>query len=194
MNCQHWVGCIACCNLLGCLRTLWWPWRGSGRHLGKATGTAGPGRWEEMKALLLLPLMACLALKVRSKIYSRCELAQTLKRWGMDGHEGYSLANWICLAYFASGFNTETVMHNSDGSSEYGIFQINSRSWCADRHTLSKNLCSLSCFDLLTEEIIDDIICLKRATAEPEGLADWYGWRDHCRGRDLSYWVAACNL
>ncbi|XP_062979156.1 lysozyme C, milk isozyme-like [Elgaria multicarinata webbii] len=148
-----------------------------------------------MKALqLLLPMVACLAVKVRGKIFSRCELASILKRWGMDGHEGYSLADWVCLAYFASNFNTATVTLDSDGSSEYGIFQINARTWCADHQSQSKNLCSISCHDLLTDDIIDDIICLKRAAAGPEGLDAWNSWRDHCRHRDLSYWVVACNL
>ncbi|XP_042310824.1 sperm acrosome membrane-associated protein 3-like [Sceloporus undulatus] len=143
---------------------------------------------------VLLPVVACLVGKVSGKIFSRCELASILKRWGMDGHQGYSLADWVCLAYFASGFDSATVTNNSDGSSEYGIFQINSRSWCADQHSQTKNLCSMACLDLLTDEIIDDIICLKRASAGSSGLETWDGWRNHCHGRDLSYWVATCNL
>uniref|UniRef100_A0A8C5SBH5 lysozyme n=1 Tax=Laticauda laticaudata TaxID=8630 RepID=A0A8C5SBH5_LATLA len=55
------------------------------------------------------------------------------------------LPSGVCLAYFASGFNTGKVTQNIDGSTEYGIFQINSRSWCADQQSTSRNLCSLSC-------------------------------------------------
>ncbi|KAM6475107.1 lysozyme C, milk isozyme-like [Liasis olivaceus] len=148
-----------------------------------------------MKTLCLrLALMACLMVKVYGKIFSRCELAAILRRWGMDGHEGYGLDDWICLAFFASHFNTAAVTQNSDGTSEYGIFQLNSRFWCADHRSSSKNLCSLSCHDLVTDEIIDDIICVKRAVAGPEGLGAWDGWRNHCHGRDLHYWTVTCNL
>ncbi|XP_029142760.1 lysozyme C [Protobothrops mucrosquamatus] len=148
-----------------------------------------------MKGLCLwLALLTCLMVKVYGKIFNRCDLAAILRRWGLDGHEGYSLDNWVCLAYFASGFNTAKVTQNSDGTSEYGIFQINSRSWCADHHSTSKNLCSLSCRDLVTDEIIDDIICVKRAVAGPEGLEAWDGWRNHCHGKNLHYWTATCKL
>ncbi|KAG8129781.1 hypothetical protein E2320_016476 [Naja naja] len=120
-----------------------------------------------MKGLCLwLALLTCLVVNVYSKIFDRCELASVMQRWGMEGHEGYTLDDWVCLAYFAS-----KVTQNIDGSTEYGIFQINSRSWCADQHSTSRNLCSLSCHDLVTDEIIDDIICVKRAVAGPDGMA-----------------------
>uniref|UniRef100_A0A8D2JGA5 Glycosyl hydrolases family 22 (GH22) domain-containing protein n=1 Tax=Varanus komodoensis TaxID=61221 RepID=A0A8D2JGA5_VARKO len=81
----------------------------------------------------------------------------------------------ICLAYFASNFNTATVTQDSDGSSEYGIFQINSRSWCADhRNTMSENLCTMLCSDLLTPNIEDDITCAKRIVKDPQGMGSWY--------------------
>uniref|UniRef100_A0A670YTV0 lysozyme n=1 Tax=Pseudonaja textilis TaxID=8673 RepID=A0A670YTV0_PSETE len=99
-----------------------------------------------MKGLCLwLAVLTCLVVKVYGKIFNRCELASVMRRWGMEGHEGYTLDDWVCLAYFASGFNTGKVTQNIDGSTEYGIFQINSRSWCADQHSTSRNLCSLSC-------------------------------------------------
>ncbi|XP_072843191.2 sperm acrosome membrane-associated protein 3 [Pogona vitticeps] len=127
-----------------------------------------------MKLLqLLLPTVACLVAKVYGKIFSRCELASVLKQWGMDGRQGYGLGDWVCLAYFASTFNTAAVVHNADGTSEYGIFQLNSRSWCADHHSQSENFCSMSCSDLLTNDIEDDVICLQKATAKAGGLKTW---------------------
>ncbi|XP_048348002.1 lysozyme C-like isoform X2 [Sphaerodactylus townsendi] len=160
-------------------------------------GIARAGLGAGMKASLLLllpPLIACLLLKARGKTFSRCELALMLQHSGLDGYEGYSLADWVCLAYFSSGFNTAKVTHNSDGSSEYGIFQINSRLWCSDSHSTTKDLCDISCRDLLTDEIVDDIDCIKKAVIDSEGLNAWMGWRDHCRGRNLNYWVNTCNL
>ncbi|KAJ7317540.1 hypothetical protein JRQ81_003702 [Phrynocephalus forsythii] len=162
---------------------------------GKTGHRSRPPLSGGMKALqLLLPVVVCVVVKVYGKIISRCELALILKRWGMDRRQGYSLADWVCLAYYASGFNTATVMHNADGTSEYGIFQLNSRSWCADNHSESRNLCSMPCNDLLTNDIEDDVACLQKAAAREGGLEAWYGWRNHCRGRNLSHWVAPCNL
>lgn len=47
----------------------------------------------EMKALALLPLFGCLIMANEAKVFSRCELAYKLQEAGMDGYEGYSLAN-----------------------------------------------------------------------------------------------------
>ncbi|XP_015272985.1 PREDICTED: lysozyme C-like [Gekko japonicus] len=147
-----------------------------------------------MKVLPLLPVIACLLVKARGKIFSRCELVLRLEHSGLEGFQGYSLADWICLAYFASDFDTAKVTHNSDGSSEYGIFQINSRLWCSDHHSTTKDLCDISCRDLLTDDITDDIDCIKKVVLDSEGLDAWMGWRDHCRGRNLNYWINACNV
>lgn len=47
----------------------------------------------KMKALTLLSLIGCLIMANEAKIFSRCELAYTLHEEGLDGYEGYSLAN-----------------------------------------------------------------------------------------------------
>lgn len=50
--------------------------------------------WGAMKGLCLwLALLTCLMVKVYGKIFNRCDLAAILRRWGLDGHEGYSLDN-----------------------------------------------------------------------------------------------------
>ncbi|KAG6921422.1 sperm acrosome associated 5 [Chelydra serpentina] len=98
-----------------------------------------------MGVLGLVTLLACLSIGGRAKIFTRCELAQRLQDSGMDGYEGYSLANWLCLAFYASGFDTAAVGANADGSSDYGIFQINSGWWCQDTQSPSENLCHLRC-------------------------------------------------
>ena len=51
----------------------------------------------------------------------------------------------ICLAYFASGFNTGAVDHEADGSTNSGIFQINSRKWCKNLNPNVPNLCQMYC-------------------------------------------------
>ena len=45
-----------------------------------------------MKALLILGLLL-LSVAVQGKVFERCELARTLKKLGLDGYKGVSLAN-----------------------------------------------------------------------------------------------------
>uniref|UniRef100_A0A8C8YKL9 Lysozyme C n=1 Tax=Prolemur simus TaxID=1328070 RepID=A0A8C8YKL9_PROSS len=99
-----------------------------------------------MKALLLLGLVV-LSVTVQGKIYERCELARTMKRQGMDGYRGISLANWMCLARWESNYNTRATNYNpGDQSTDYGIFQINSRYWCNDGKTpRAVNACGIPC-------------------------------------------------
>uniref|UniRef100_A0A7M4E9H1 Sperm acrosome membrane-associated protein 3 n=1 Tax=Crocodylus porosus TaxID=8502 RepID=A0A7M4E9H1_CROPO len=98
-----------------------------------------------MTVLVLLSVLAGLLAGCAGKIFQRCELAQALHEAGMNGFHGYSLPDWLCMAFFESGFDTGTVVHEPDGSSNNGIFQINSRLWCNDYKTSSSNLCHMHC-------------------------------------------------
>ncbi|XP_050783968.1 lysozyme C, milk isozyme-like [Gopherus flavomarginatus] len=147
-----------------------------------------------MGVLGLVTLLASLSMGGRGKIFTRCELAETLQDSGMDGYEGYSLANWVCLAFYTSGFDTAAVGANADGSSDYGIFQINSGWWCQDAQIPSENLCHVRCQDLLNPDIKDDINCVKRVVQDPQGMEAWDDWKEHCEKQDLTEWVESCNL
>uniref|UniRef100_A0A8D1A5S0 lysozyme n=1 Tax=Sus scrofa TaxID=9823 RepID=A0A8D1A5S0_PIG len=99
-----------------------------------------------MKTLLVLALLL-LSVSVQAKVYDRCEFARILKKSGMDGYRGVSLANWVCLAKWESNFNTKATNYNPGSqSTDYGIFQINSRYWCNDGKTpKAVNACHISC-------------------------------------------------
>ncbi|XP_015283854.1 PREDICTED: lysozyme C-like [Gekko japonicus] len=128
-----------------------------------------------MKALLPRPvfLLASFLVAVQAKIYERCELVKKLNDHGLDGYQGYSLANWVCLAFFESSFDTRAVGHKKDGTSDYGIFQINSGWWCADEDSASDNLCDIDCKELLNPDIEKDIRCAKRIVEDPQGMDAW---------------------
>ena len=51
----------------------------------------------------------------------------------------------ICLAYYTSGFDTELVDHEPDGSTNNGIFQISSRTWCRNINQEGPNWCHMYC-------------------------------------------------
>ncbi|KAM6902473.1 lysozyme C-like [Xenentodon cancila] len=143
-----------------------------------------------MKSLLFLLLVA-----VASAIkFERCEWARLLKSQGMDGYRGYSLANWVCLTWWESNYNTNIINHNTDGSTDYGIFQINSRWWCDDGQIPTSNACNIRCSEFLTDNIGVAINCAKRIVRDPNGIEAWVAWRVHCKNQDLRFYVAGCGV
>ncbi|XP_071376789.1 lysozyme C II-like [Centroberyx affinis] len=144
-----------------------------------------------MKSLVFLLLLAVAS----ARQYTRCEWARVLRANGMDGYCGNSLANWVCLSKWESGYNTGATNHNSDGSTDYGIFQINSRYWCEDNHTPGgRNVCGIQCSELLTGDVSIAIRCAKRVVRDPNGIRAWVAWRSHCMNQDVSSYVAGCGV
>ncbi|XP_039593338.1 lysozyme C-1-like [Polypterus senegalus] len=144
--------------------------------------------------LLAVLLLVGICSPATGKVYGRCELAKILKASGMSGYRGVQLADWVCLAKWESDYNTNAENHNTDGSTDYGIFQINSRLWCRDGIIRSADGCGIPCSRLLNSDIADDIECAKRVVRDPNGISAWVAWRNHCRGRDLSSYIAGCGV
>ncbi|XP_003225844.1 lysozyme C, milk isozyme [Anolis carolinensis] len=147
-----------------------------------------------MKVLAFVLLCLFIAVS-EAKVYEKCELAKILKISKMDVSSGYSLDNWVCLAYHESRFDSKAVgPPNWDGSRDYGIFQINSRWWCSNGEGTTANGCKTSCSAFTTDDITDDITCAKRIVRDPNGIRAWVAWVNHCEGRDLSSWTKDCSL
>uniref|UniRef100_A0A8B9QJA4 lysozyme n=1 Tax=Apteryx owenii TaxID=8824 RepID=A0A8B9QJA4_APTOW len=123
----------------------------------------------------------------RAKAFGRCQLAHLLQQEGLDSYRGYSLADWLCMAFYESNFDTAAKSINADSSTNFGIFQINNQLWCTDERSPSENLCRVSCTDLLTSDITDDIICAKRIVRHPQGM-------DACMKAILSRTCESMNL
>ena len=51
----------------------------------------------------------------------------------------------ICMAYYESHYNTTAQTQLEDGSTDYGIFQINSFTWCRHAKLQEKNHCHVAC-------------------------------------------------
>ncbi|XP_059539563.1 lysozyme C-like [Myotis daubentonii] len=148
-----------------------------------------------MKALLTLGLLL-LSVAVQAKVYERCELARTLKRLGMDGYWGVSLADWMCLAKWESSYNTRATNYNhKKKSTDYGIFQINSRLWCNDGKTPNTfNGCGINCNVLLQDDITQAVTCAKRVVRDPQGIRAWVAWKNRCQNQDLTQYIQGCRL
>ncbi|XP_054859885.1 lysozyme C, milk isozyme-like [Eublepharis macularius] len=146
-----------------------------------------------MKTQALVTFLFLLISVNEARVFKRCELATILRNAGLDGYYGYSLGNWLCMAYYESNFNSRAVGRpNSDGSRDYGIFQINSRWWCSNGQGRTANACHTSCSNFVNDDISDDIECAKRVVRDPNRMGAWVAWRKHCKGRNLSGWTAGC--
>uniref|UniRef100_A0A3P9AV77 lysozyme n=2 Tax=Maylandia zebra TaxID=106582 RepID=A0A3P9AV77_9CICH len=143
-----------------------------------------------MRSLLVLLFLAV----ANAKIFERCEWARTLKANGMDGYYGISLADWVCLTRWESNYNTMAKNTNNDGSTDFGIFQINSYWWCNDYIINSHNGCNMNCSAFLSDNVNAAITCAKRVVRDPQGISAWYGWQHNCEGRDLSSYVSGCGV
>uniref|UniRef100_A0A8C5DM58 lysozyme n=1 Tax=Gouania willdenowi TaxID=441366 RepID=A0A8C5DM58_GOUWI len=142
-----------------------------------------------MRSLVFLLLVSVAS----AKVFERCEWARVLKTNGMDGYHGVSLANWVCLCNWESNYNTQTINHNTDNSTDYGIFQINSHYWCSDG-SRTHNACNIKCSELLTDDVTVAINCAKRVVRDPNGIRAWVAWRNHCANQDLRSYVAGCGV
>ncbi|XP_040089369.1 lysozyme C, milk isozyme-like [Oryx dammah] len=148
-----------------------------------------------MKAVLILGLLL-LSVTVQGKKFQKCELARTLKRLGLDGYKGVSLAKWMCLARWESNYNTRATNYNrGDKSTDYGIFQINSHWWCNDGKTArAVNACCIPCSNLLKDDITQAVASAKKVVSDPQGVRAWVAWRNKCQNQDLRSHLQGCGV
>ncbi|XP_036050796.1 lysozyme-like protein 6 [Onychomys torridus] len=144
--------------------------------------------------VLLICMASCLLVVDGGDLINRCALAKILHEEDLDGFEGYSLTDWLCLAFVESNFNMSKVNENADGSFDYGVFQINSHYWCNDYLSHSENFCHVDCQDLLGPNLLPSIHCAKKIVSGSGGMRNWIEWRLHCSERPLSYWMTGCHL
>ncbi|XP_066446153.1 lysozyme C-1-like [Eleutherodactylus coqui] len=145
-----------------------------------------------MKVFICLGFLLCLYLSAEAKVYNKCDLLRIVHETGMAGYRGHSAANWMCLAYHESRYNT-TAVNNNGPSRDYGIFQINSKWWCQDGKTAGAvDACHISCQSLLDDNIYDDIECAKRVARNPKGISAWEAWKNHCKGKNLNKFISGC--
>ncbi|CAM5174238.1 unnamed protein product, partial [Eretmochelys imbricata] len=103
----------------------------------------------------------------RGLVIPRCQLVRILRQYGLEGFGRRSGADWVCLARHKSCYNTKAINCNKNGSSDDGIFQINSKYCGYDGRTLGASN------GLLDNNIADDIRCAKLNARKARGLMPW---------------------
>ncbi|KAJ9592166.1 hypothetical protein L9F63_001282 [Diploptera punctata] len=146
--------------------------------------------------MLRIAVIVAVVLQVAlARKFDVCSFARELRKHGIPNN--HELNEWVCIAEHESGLNTRAVNHyNSDGSRDYGIFQINDRYWC--EHGRSGKGCNVSCGDLINDNLAADIRCA-RHIKQVQGLSAWVAWNNKCAGRhikdvSLAKKFTACEL
>ncbi|XP_055529486.1 lysozyme-like [Wyeomyia smithii] len=131
-------------------------------------------------------LAVVLPTRTHAKVFSECELARLLRtKYGFDKAK---VNNFVCLAKAESSLNTASTNLNTNGSRDYGLFQINNKYWCSTPgHKSVSNYCGVACSALLTDDISAAVTCANRVYAQ-QGYTAWYGWKAKCKSgvKDLS--------
>nr|XP_045596313.1 lysozyme C-like [Procambarus clarkii] len=144
----------------------------------------------------VLAVVAVLAGTCSGKVFTKCGLASLLeKTYGLNRDV---VKRFVCIAQYESGFNTKALNVNSNGSKDYGIFQLNNQYWCLDSRG-GKNVCKMACSNLLNDNLSDDVRCARTIVRETEswkgkgtGFTAWAAYVTHCQNRNLDVYMSEC--
>lgn len=131
---------------------------------------------------IVLGIWLCLLVPMLGLRMEPCELAGQLYILDVPKVE---LPMWLCIADFESRFNTHVIGHaNSDGSKDYGLFQISDRFWCAppvETPYYAFNGCNINCSELLSDDITTAVRCA-RLIRRQQGWTAWSVYKEFCNG------------
>ena len=104
---------------------------------------------------------------------SPCAVAGYLRKAGFPSN---SIGTMVCIAKWESSYNCGATNHNTDGSTDYGLFEINSYYWCSGDSKSKYNECNASCSSLLNCQA--NANCAYKVFKE-QGYNAWYGYKAH---------------
>jgi len=110
---------------------------------------------------------------LRTSSLSQCQVYSYLQKAGFPG---YALPTMVCISKYESSFNCAATNKNTDGSTDYGLMQINSHYWCSGDVTSKYNECNIACSSLYD--------CQHNANCaytvwKQQGYTAWYGYKNH---------------
>jgi lipocalin len=115
----------------------------------------------------------CETLGFETNRQSECQVANYLKNAGFPS---YSIGTMVCISKYESSYDCDATNRNTDGSTDYGLFQINSYWWCSGDAKSKYNGCGTSCSSLFN--------CQTNANCaytvwKQQGYNAWYGYQYH---------------
>jgi len=110
---------------------------------------------------------------LQTNTQSQCQVASYLRK---SGFPESSIGPMVCISKYESSYNCDAKNTNTDGSSDYGLFQINSYYWCSGDPKSKYNECQISCSSLYNCQSNSN--CAYKVWKE-QGYNAWYGYKYH---------------
>ena len=104
---------------------------------------------------------------------SECQVATYLRNAGFTQS---TLPTMVCISKYESSFNCDATNKNTDGSTDYGLMQINSYYWCSGDPLSKYNECKISCSSLF--DCQNNANCAYTVWKQ-QGYNAWYGYKYH---------------
>lgn len=104
---------------------------------------------------------------------SECDVANYLQKAGFISSQ---VPVMVCISKYESSFNCDATNTNTDGSTDYGLMQINSYYWCSGDAMSKYNECGATCSSLF--DCQNNANCA-RTVYNQQGYTAWYGYQYH---------------
>jgi lipocalin len=110
---------------------------------------------------------------ISSNYKTECQVANYLKNAGFSQS---SVPTMVCISKYESSFNCDAKNINTDGSTDYGLMQINSYYWCSGDPLSKYNECKITCSSLF--DCQNNANCAYTVWRQ-QGYNAWYGYKYH---------------
>ena len=110
---------------------------------------------------------------LRSNTQSECQISSYLKK---SGFPDYTIPTMVCISKYESSYNCDATNKNTDGSTDYGLMQINSYYWCSGDALSKYNECKIACSSLFNCQYNTNCAYV---VWKQQGYTAWYGYKNH---------------
>lgn len=110
---------------------------------------------------------------LRASYQSECQIAGYLRK---SGFPEYTIGTMVCISKYESSYNCDAKNKNTDGSTDYGLMQINSYWWCSGDPLSKYNGCSATCTSLYNCQANTNCAYI---VWKQQGYNAWYGYKNH---------------
>ncbi|XP_061470346.1 lysozyme C-like [Rhineura floridana] len=100
----------------------------------------------------------------------------------------------MCVLGGEDSFNTNPIVSSTGLRRYYGLFRIDNENWCSDGRIESRNYCGISCNQLLDDNLLDDIACVRIMLKSRIQIQTWTTWRTRCRTKKYFNYLSDCGF